>query len=145
MKRLVITATIVVLLVALFVTFQKSPETRQQEAALRLSNIEIVDESEERIRGLSGRESIPDDYGMLFVFLLPDNYGFWMKDMKVAIDIIWLSDDGMILGVDENVTPDTYPESFYPPRPVRYVLETRAGLVKERGWHVGTVLDLPLP
>ena len=120
-------------------------EKKDTSIEVTLDTVEIADTPEERAQGLSGRTSIPDDHGMLFVFPEAGSYGFWMKDMQTSIDIIWLSDDGEVLRVNANVSPDTYPDSFYPPRPVRYVLETRAGLAGERGWGLGTVLELPFP
>lgn len=104
---------------------------------------EIADTQLKQERGLSGRAVIPDNYGMLFVFPKADRYGFWMHEMLTSIDILWLADDGTILGIEHSVSPDTYPESFYPPEPVRYVLETRAGYALEHGWVVGSVVDLP--
>jgi hypothetical protein len=88
---------------------------------------------------------VPPDYGMLFVFDMKDTYGFWMKDMHVPIDILWLADDGRIIKIDDSVQPSSYPSVFYAPAPVTYVLETRAGESRRKGWKVGTVLDLPLP
>ena len=99
----------------------------------------------EHAQGLSGRESVPENYGMLFVFQKPGNYGFWMKDMRIPIDILWLADDGTILGVEEAVSPDTYPNPFYPPSPVRYVLETKVWESHRQGWEVGDRISLPAP
>ncbi len=93
--------------------------------------------------GLGGREDVPENYGMLFVFTTDGSYGFWMKDMLVPIDIIWLSDTGAILKVDADVATSTYPTVFYPPQPVRYVLETRAGEAARQGWEAGTQLSIP--
>ena len=109
-----------------------------------LSTIEKVETPSRREQGLSGRIDIPEDYGMLFVFPKEGDYGFWMKDMLVPIDIMWLSDTGTIVGIEHTVSPITYPKSFYPPFPVRYVLETRAGIASSSGWIVGTALNLPL-
>ncbi len=105
---------------------------------------EIVASPEARAQGLSGRADVPPGYGMLFVFDVSERYGFWMKDMLVSIDIIWLSDNGTIIGIEENVSPATYPTAFQPPVPVRLVLETRAGEAGARGWSVGTRIPLPL-
>ncbi len=105
---------------------------------------EIADTATARMNGLSGRSDVPHDYGMLFVFPNDGVNGFWMKDMLVPIDIIWLSDTSTILGIEDSVMPNTYPHVFYPPEPVRYVLETRAGESALKGWHVGTQLQLPL-
>ncbi len=108
-------------------------------------HFEVVTSTSSQALGLGGRADVPQDYGMLFVFAKPDRYGFWMKDMLVPIDMIWLSDTGTILSIDSSVAPSTYPKSFYPPVPVRYVLETRAGEAARRGWRVGTYVDLPIP
>lgn len=110
-----------------------------------LSTIEVVESDAARMQGLSGREEVPDDYGMLFVFPEKKKYGFWMKDMKVSIDIFWLADNGTIVGIEHSVSPDTYPTAFISPAPVRYVLETRAGMAQARGWDVGTMLMVPIP
>lgn len=100
-----------------------------------------------RQQGLSGRSEVPPDYGMLFVFPAKDRHSFWMKDMRVPIDIIWLSDTGTgtgtIVGIEEAVSPSTYPMTFMAPVLVRYVLETRAGEAGRRGWGIGTTISLP--
>ena len=106
-------------------------------------HFEIVTSPEAQERGLDGRPEIPDNYGMLFVFPTKDRYGFWMKDMITSIDMIWLRDDGTIVKVDPEVDPSTYPTPYYPPEPVKYVLETRAGYAELHGWRVGTRVALP--
>lgn len=84
---------------------------------------------------------------MLFIFATKDRYGFWMKDMREPIDIIWLSDTGngvgTIVGIEQSVSPSTYPATFTAPEPVRFVLETRAGEARRQGWAIGTRLTLP--
>ncbi len=107
-------------------------------------NFEIVDTPEAREQGLSGRTEVPPGYGMLFVFPEPGMHSFWMNDMQVPIDIIWIDETGVMIGVAENVQPDSYPESFVPPSPVMYVLETRPGEYKEQGWQIGDTIPLPL-
>ena len=106
---------------------------------------EIVTTPAAQERGLGGRKEIPDNYGMLFVFSSKDRYGFWMKDMLTSIDIVWLNDDGTIMNIDANVDPSTYPTPYYPPEPVKYVLETRAGYAMAHEWKAGTKLTLPGP
>lgn len=107
-------------------------------------SIERADTIERQTKGLSGRSTIPANYGMLFVFPTAERRGFWMKDMSVPIDIIWLSDNGKILGIEDSVSPNTYPDVFYPPVPVRYVLETRGGESKMQGWEIGTTIPIYL-
>ncbi len=105
---------------------------------------EIVDTPASRQQGLSGRTSLEPDYGMLFVFVDKDTYGFWMNDMLIPIDIIWVADDGTIVGIEESVAPDSYPNVFYAPEPVRYVLEMSAGNARSRGWQIGSKISLPI-
>jgi len=95
-------------------------------------------------QGLSGRESLPMDQGMLFAFPQPGNHGFWMKEMRFPIDIIWLGEDKVVKGVTASITPDTYPTIFYPPSPVRYVLELNAGQNIKMGLAIGTKIDFDL-
>ena len=108
-------------------------------------SFEIVSSQADQEKGLGGRVNIPPDYGMLFVFTKDDTYGFWMKDMRTPIDIIWLSDTGVIVHIEPSVAPSTYPHVFYPDAPARYVLEMRAGQASARNWKVGTHVQLPLP
>lgn len=105
---------------------------------------EIVRTPEAHAKGLGGRAEIPHDYGMLFVFQKADTYSFWMKDMLVPIDILWLHDDGTILKIDREISPSTYPSTtFSAPANVRLVLELRAGEAQRHGWSVGDTIALP--
>ncbi|OHB06180.1 MAG: hypothetical protein A3A26_01405 [Candidatus Zambryskibacteria bacterium RIFCSPLOWO2_01_FULL_47_14] len=89
--------------------------------------VEIADSDAERAQGLSGRQVLETETGLLFIFDEPGFHGFWMKDMKFPIDIVWLGNDFEVIGVEKNVSPNTYPQVFYPPRAVKYVLELNAG------------------
>ena len=95
-----------------------------------------------RERGLGGQTSIAPDFGMLFAFPEDDYYGFWMKDMRVPIDMFWLDAQGHVVAVAEGVATSTYPTVFYPPVPARYVLETAAGFASAHGIATGTPLLL---
>lgn len=106
---------------------------------------EVVTTTAAQERGLGGRSDVPQNYGMLFVFPTDTRVGFWMKDMLVPIDMIWLSDTGKIIGIEDSVSLNTYPQAFYPPKPVKYVLETRAGEARRQGWGIGSDVHLPLP
>lgn len=92
--------------------------------------------------GLGGRTSVPDDYGMLFVFPRDDRYGFWMKDTLVPLDMFWLDSKGQVVYIAQNVATSSYPYVFYPSVPARYVLETAAGFAQEHNIATGTPLHL---
>ncbi len=96
----------------------------------------------QREKGLGGRTSVPKNSGMLFVFPQDGEYGFWMKDTLVPLDIFWLNDAGKVVYMVENVATSTYPGAFYPSVPARYVLETAAGFGQQHGIATGTALLL---
>ncbi|MDO8593297.1 MAG: DUF192 domain-containing protein [bacterium] len=104
--------------------------------------IEYATTSAARERGLGGRASIPNDYGMLFVFPRDDKYGFWMKDTLVPLDIFWLDAKGQVIYIAPDVATSTYPNVLYPSAPARYVLETAAGFAKAHDIVIGTPLLL---
>lgn len=104
--------------------------------------LELATSTAAREQGLGGRSSLPKDHGMLFVFEKLDQYGIWMKDMHIPIDIFWLDDKRQVVYLAQDVSPETYPDVFYPSMPALYVLETNAGLAREHSITVGTVLEL---
>ena len=89
--------------------------------------VEIAASSEEKQKGLSGRNFMRKNSGMLFVFSQPDLYHFWMKNMKFPIDIIWLDENLRIINIEKNITPDSFPKKFTPRLPAKYVLEVNGG------------------
>lgn len=95
-----------------------------------------------REQGLGGRTWLADDEGMLFVFPRDGKYSFWMKDMTLSIDIIWISVSGRIVHIAPNVSPATYPGRFVSPAPARYVLEVPAGFTGVHGVEVGDIVGL---
>jgi uncharacterized membrane protein (UPF0127 family) len=98
---------------------------------------EVAATESSRELGLSGRDSIAADYAMLFVFDFPDYHGFWMKDMKFAIDMIWLDADKKIIYMKKDVKPETYPEGYRPDKKDSYVVEVAAGTSDQLGLKVG--------
>lgn len=94
-----------------------------------------------RERGLSGTPSFDTDEGMLFIFPEPGAYAFWMKDMNFAIDIVWVSSNRRVIGVTENISPETYPETFGPTSEVQFVLEVPAGSAEKFGLKAGSTVS----
>lgn len=99
--------------------------------------------SHSRERGLSFTDYLLEDEGLLFIFSKPASYGFWMKDMNYPIDIIWVSADGEVIYIEENVEPSTYPQVFYPnEHEALYVIELAAGAVRRANIEVGQKISL---
>ena len=95
--------------------------------------------NEEQKKGLSGRESLPEEEGLLFIFSKPDFYGFWMKEMKFPIDIVWIDENLMITHIARDVKPNSFPQIFKPDQKSLYVLEVNAGLTAKYGIKVGDI------
>jgi len=87
----------------------------------------------ERAKGLMFREQINPDQGMLFIFEHEGRHSFWMKNMVISIDILWLNREKQIVHIEERVPPcKTDPCPSYASKiPAMYVLELKAGSVKE--------------
>ena len=105
--------------------------------------VEIAGTSAERVRGLSGRRDLTPGSGLLFVFPASAIYGFWMKEMRFPIDIVWIGEDLRIVHIAADVAPETYPKVFKPPEPARYVLEMPATSMRKMGVKPGTEVTLP--
>jgi uncharacterized membrane protein (UPF0127 family) len=77
------------------------------------------------------RESLAKDRGMLFTFPEPQHWTFWMKNTRIALDIIWMDRNKKIVHVERNVpgcsrTDDGCPQ-YQPNDASLYVLEVAAG------------------
>ncbi len=109
-------------------------------------SVEVADTEAKRELGLSYRDSLLPGNGMLFVFDLPDKYGFWMKDMSFSIDMIFIDQSGRVVTIAADAKPESYlqnpPEVFYPTAPIKYVLEVPAGFAQQYGIAVGSKVVL---
>lgn len=110
-------------------------------------NIEVAESVILRKQGLGGRDSLPEDSGMLFVFSKPGKYQFWMKGMKFKLDFIFIN-DGKIVDMLSNIpnpAPDQKDDSlpvYQPVVPVKMVLEVSAGFIDKHNLKIGSSIDL---
>ncbi len=109
-------------------------------------NLELANTDELRTLGLSYRESLPENTGMLFDFT---NTGitkpaFWMKGMKFNIDIIWILDK-KIIGITKNVPASNLPDkelpTYPPPSEIGHVLEVNAGWSDKHNIAIGDQIN----
>lgn len=99
--------------------------------------VELAISEEAQASGLSGRASLADGEGMLFVFDQPGKHMFWMKDMNFPIDIFWISEDNAVIYIEKNLEPGSYPQRFGPDSYSKYVLEAPAGFADKYGINTG--------
>ncbi len=105
-------------------------------------DVEISKTNEETALGLGGRPNLGGIDGMFFVFPFEARYGIWMKNMEFSIDIVWIDSLYRIVGIENNVSPKTYPNIYTPEKKVRFVLELRAGRAKELNIMLGDKIIL---
>ncbi len=120
-----------VFLTFLFIFVKSEPKTEALKFA-RVGGVsiklELAINKNDQIRGLSGRESLDQDSGMLFVFQKPGKYYFWMKDMNFPIDMIWINENNEIVYIKKEASPDDYLATYGPEEDSKYVLEINSGL-----------------
>lgn len=148
MKKLIIVYIVLIIAVILLAVFKfggnitafnffKSPQAEINGTKIELT---LAKSEKDRMKGLSGRKSLEQNKGMLFVFDQKAKYGFWMKEMLFPIDIIYIDDDSVVY-IAENATPPAQAQNlkiYEPPQIVNYVLEVNAGTAKKLDIHKGT-------
>lgn len=102
--------------------------------------VEVADDDAERIKGLSDRDNLDENKGMVFVFEEKGKYGFWMRNVKFPLDIIYISDN-KIVDIFANTAPQAEDAEnipvFEPKENANFVLEINGGKAKELGIDVG--------
>ena len=149
MKKLIIVYIVLIVAVILLALFRTggnltslNPFKSKGEAQINDKKISLIiaKSDKDRMNGLSGRGSLPEDQGMLFLFDTKGKYGFWMRDMKFAIDIIFIDDDTVVSLVENAPSSIQTPDLtvYYPDAPVNRVLEVNSGGAKKLGIQKGT-------
>lgn len=107
---------------------------------------ELAVTTEERALGLMYRKRMGFDQGMLFIFGKEGLYSFWMKNMVIPLDFIWLDEEKRIVHIEQNVPPcKQEPCPNYTSKvPAMFFLELKAGSVGRRKLKVLDRLDFIL-
>ncbi len=107
--------------------------------------VELADTPAKQRQGLSGRDNLALDSGMLFVYNQPTQNYFWMRDMKFALDFIWIR-QGQVIQLDQNIPPPAnltdQPVKIYCQNYYDMVLEVPAGWVASQQIKVGDQVEL---
>jgi uncharacterized membrane protein (UPF0127 family) len=118
----------------------------QSEVVINSTHIavDISDTPALREQGLSDRSSLVGNTGMLFIFDTPNMYGFWMKDMNFAIDILWIDNTKHIISCEKSLTPESYPTVYRPKKPILYALELPSGFCDTHKFDTGLNVSFEL-
>lgn len=97
---------------------------------------ELAETKEEKQKGLSKRESLAPDEGMLFDYTdAEETPEMWMKDTTIPLDIIGIDADGDVI---QKYTPKPESEELFPFPNVQYILEVNA----ESGIKIGDDFEI---
>jgi hypothetical protein len=101
-------------------------------------DVEVADTQALRNLGLSGRKYLGDYNGMLFVFDEKVGNPFWMKDMFINLDIIFIDEKGFIVDIKKDNEPCTevHCPQITSVKPYKYVLEVKGGFCNINGVEV---------
>lgn len=113
----------------------------------RWIELEVARTPRQQALGLMYRENLEDDRGMLFPFDTPQPVRFWMKNVRISLDMIFLY-EGEVVGIAAEAPPCNTLAQYCPTYSpgenilVDSVVELRGGRAAELGLTVGDVLDI---
>lgn len=105
---------------------------------------EVMDSPSEMMRGMMFRDSIAPNRGMLFVHSQPGRYPYWMFQVRIPLDMIWIDANGRIVEILPDVPPCKGAREECPSYggnvDAVYVLELGGGIAAKHGLKHGDVL-----
>lgn len=115
------------------------------ELAGQRYTVEVADDDAERARGLMFRDTLDEGTGMLFIHEHTEPQAYWMKNTRIALDILYFDESLTLVSQQRDVPPcsagDRCPP--YPSNsPARFVLELNAGEAERLGLEDGMALQL---
>jgi uncharacterized membrane protein (UPF0127 family) len=142
----------VFLVLALFAVGCKKPEIAEDFTTTELTlpggrviKVETMITSSDLRRGMTFRTSLAPDHGMLFVHPTIGNYRYWMYQVEIPLDIIWLDNNRQIVEMVVNAQPCKTEPTKCPQwasgRPAHYVLELAGGMAKKYNLRIGEQLS----
>ncbi|WP_448563762.1 DUF192 domain-containing protein [Trichothermofontia sp.] len=122
---------------------QMLPITAQATIAGEVIQLEVAKTAYEQAVGLMYRAELPPNHGMLFPFDPPRRVSFWMKNVHILLDMVFIK-DGKVVAIAAEVPPCITLECplYGPDQPVDQVLELRGGRAKELNLQVGDTINL---
>ncbi len=143
-KNKIVLILVAVFFLVLFIFFILKKPNYPSEIKLNINDqnyfLEVASTSEQRQIGLSNRESICTNCGMLFIFPREGNRSFWMKDTHIPLDMIWLDKKFKIVKIATVL--ETNSQKTYKSK-AKYVIELNANEVFKRDLKVGDTIQLP--
>lgn len=141
----VIFLTIVLLVLNFFSNDQPDYRIIEGEINDKKITLEVADNSYLHTVGLSERDYLEENHGMIFVYDEEiESLSFWMKNTFIPLDIIFLNKNLEIVHIFENVPiceEDPCPQ-YISEQKAQYVVELNAGWVEKNDVQIGDVLKI---
>lgn len=121
---------------------QACPLTHKQAEIEIAGNKLLVDlarSNTERRCGLSLRDKIPADYGMLFIFPKARRLQFWMRNTYVPLSIAFISEQKKVLNIAD-MEPNQTRTRYFSKGPAIYALEVPKGWFEQNNVKAGDTL-----
>lgn len=116
------------------------PITAEVDLGGQIIGLEVARTRQEQTIGLMYRDMLADDRGMLFPFAPPEPVRFWMKNVLISLDMVFVY-QGEVVSIARDVPPcNSDPCPTYGPGPqqlVEYVIELRGGRAEDLGLQTG--------
>lgn len=145
MKKVLILFCAITILLIVSISFKTQQSKPNVVINGHYFTVDVAKTDEQQEKGLSIYTKLPLDKGMIFPFEKPGFYGFWMKDMKFPIDIIYIGNN-KIVDIFEKVPP---PKSELESLPVLepksssdFVLEINSGLSQKYKFKIGDIVRI---
>ena len=145
-KYLLISLLILFCVFLVYKNIQKA-ENKGNKARISINShileIEIASNFQEQKQGLSNRDFLCENCGMLFQYKKPQLLSFWMGEMQFPLDIIFFKDN-KIIEIFSNVPVFTNNEytQIKPKDKANLVLEINAGWSLENSLKIGDSIDI---
>lgn len=105
--------------------------------------VHVAKTEEEITRGLGGVKKLEEDEGMYFLMGKKDYYNFWMKNMLIPIDIIWINGRKIVDITKRAPVENNNNLTIYSPKsPSDGVLEVNAGFSDKHNIKVGDTINV---
>jgi len=100
--------------------------------------LDVADNREKITRGLMGVDNIAENQGMVFLFKKHDYKTFWMKNMKIPLDIVFISNEKIAKIYNEVPVCEKYPCPLYESKyKIDSVIEFKKGFCEKYNVKVG--------